>query len=106
MVAFWLSLLLLLVALVAGVAYVVLRGLQMWRLVKRTGDAFGRRDRAHLARYGPDRRTPGRGLCSRGPPQGSERRLADARARLDLQLAAVREARADVRRALWFVPGL
>ena len=84
MVAFWLSLLLLLVALVAGVAYVVLRGLQMWRLVKRTGDAFG----DETARI------------SRATAQ-IEGHLAEASA------AAVRlKARADVRRALWFVPGL
>ena len=33
-------------------------------------------------------------------------RLATSRARLDVQLAAVREARAQVRRVFWFVPGV
>ena len=33
-------------------------------------------------------------------------RLAVSRAQLDVQLAAVREARAQVRRVFWFVPGV
>ena len=79
---------------------------RLWRLVKRTGDAFGgetaRISRAtaqiegHLAEAS----------AAAVRLKEASARLADARARLDLQLAAVREARADVRRALWFVPGL
>jgi hypothetical protein len=33
-------------------------------------------------------------------------RLSTSRSQLDVQLAAVREARAQVRRTFWFVPGL
>ena len=103
---FWLRSSLLLVALVAGVAYVVLRGLQMWRLVKRTGDAVRRRDRAHLRATAQIEGHLAEASQPRSASRIASARLADARARLDLQLAAVREARADVRRALWFVPGL
>jgi hypothetical protein len=38
--------------------------------------------------------------------QSATGRLALSRARLDVQLAAVREARAQVRRTFWFIPGL
>ena len=37
--------------------------------------------------------------------QGATGRLALSRARLDVQLAAVREAQAQLRRTFWFVPG-
>ena len=37
---------------------------------------------------------------------GATGRLAVSRARLDVQLAAVREAQALVRRTFWFVPGI
>jgi len=37
---------------------------------------------------------------------GATGRLAVTKARLDVQLAAIREARAQVRRTFWFVPGI
>ena len=38
--------------------------------------------------------------------QAATDRLAVSRAKLNVQLAAVREARAQVRRVFWFVPGI
>ena len=39
--AFWIALAVLLVAVAAGIAYVVVRGLQLWRDVKRSGATIG-----------------------------------------------------------------
>ena len=41
-----------------------------------------------------------------GRLQGASGRLAVSRAQLAVQLAAVREARTQMRRLLWFVPGV
>ena len=39
-------------------------------------------------------------------PAMSKARLAVSRAKLEVQLEAIREARQTVRRVLWFVPGV
>ena len=106
MVSFWLSLTVLLIALGVGIAYVVVRGLQLWRRAKRTGALFvaeSERISGVVAQM--------EGHLSEASAASARLReatalLAESRARLDVQLAAVREARTQVRRMLWFVPGL
>lgn len=106
MVGLWLSLALLFVAVAAGIAYAVVRGLQLYRNVKRTGGEFSARsERISVTVASIERHT--------ATAEASAQRLAEAngrlrlsRARLDVQLAAIHEARAQVRRVFWFVPGI
>jgi hypothetical protein len=103
--AVWIALAFAVVGLVAGVVYAVLRGLSMWRQIKRTGGSLGtetariseasERIQVHLDRAS----------ASQARLADAANRLAISRARLDVQLAAVREARQAMRRMLWFLPG-
>ncbi len=103
---FWISLAVLLLGVVGGLLYAVLRGLALWRRIKRTGRIFeSEADRiaeataeiqVHLDRASAS----GANLGDAGA------RLAVSRARLDVQLQAIREARQTVRRVLWFLPGV
>ena len=103
---FWISLAVLLVALVAGIAYCVLRGLQLYRNAKRAGA----RITAEMERISDVtlqiERQSAKAAAAVERLQGATGRLAVSRARLDVQLAAVREARAQLRRTFWFVPGI
>lgn len=101
----WIALAFYLAGLVAGLLYVVFRGLALWRQVKRTGGAFGAESariaevteqiQEHLDRAGASSARLGAVAA----------RLALSRAKLDVQLQAIREARHTVRRLLWFLPG-
>jgi hypothetical protein len=103
--AVWLALALFLVALAAGLAFAAYRAVCTWRLVKRTGGSFtAELDRiarvsgeidGHLARAS----------ASAERLAAAQDRLRASRARLDVQLAAVREARGQLARVFWFVPG-
>jgi hypothetical protein len=104
--AFWLSLAVLLAALAAGVAYAVVRGLQLWRLVKRTGATFAAETERISSASAQIERHLADASAAAARLRDASTRLAGSRARLDVQLGAVREARANVRRMLWFVPGL
>jgi len=105
-VAFWISLAVILVGLLVGLAYAVFRGFALWRNVKLTGHAFSAESariadvsagiQAHL-----DRADASSALL-----RDAAARLAVSRARLDVQLQAIREARYTVRRLLWFLPGV
>jgi hypothetical protein len=105
-VAFWIALAVLLAGLVGGLAYALMRGLVLWRQLKRTKqgleDETARIEagtleiQTHLDRAG----------SSSEMLREAGARLATSRARLDLQLQAVREARHALRRVLWFVPGV
>jgi len=106
MLAFWVALTVFGVAVVAGVAYALARGLELWRLARRTGATLAAeaerisrttaRIESHLANAS----------AAAGRLHEANERLRRSRARLDVQRAAVREARAQVRRVLWFVPGI
>jgi hypothetical protein len=105
-VGFWLSLALLLVASAAGLAFATVRGLQFYRSMKRTGGEFSSR----LDRISDTVASIETQLAA---ADASVQRLTEAgtrlpvsRARLGVQLAAVQEARALVRRVFWFVPGV
>ena len=102
---FWISLAVLLAGVVVGLVYAVLRGFALWRALKRTGRAFGTETsriaeasagiQAHLDRASASSSTLGEASA----------RLAVSRARLDVQLQAIREARHTMKRLLWFLPG-
>jgi hypothetical protein len=105
-VAVWIALAFYLVGLVAGLVYAVLRGLALWRQIKRTGGTFGEETariaqateqiQAHLDRASASSERLG----------VVAERLAVSRAKLDVQLQAIREARHAMRRLLWFLPGV
>ena len=96
----------LLVGLVAGLAYVVLRGLSLWRQFKRTGGAFSE-ETARIAEASEQIQVHlDRASASSERLRAVAERLAVSRARLDVQLQAIREARHAMRRLLWFLPGV
>ena len=103
---FWISLAVLVVGVVAGIAYAVVRGLVMWRQIKRTGRSFA----AEAARIADT--TAGiqahleRASASSGRFADASHRLGTSRAVLEVHLQALREARHTIRRMLWFVPGV
>jgi hypothetical protein len=96
----------LVIAVLAGVAFAVVRGLRLWRDVKRSSSTFG----AELARITAAsleiERHMAQAEAASGRLKVASDRLATSRARLDLQVAALREARAQMRRTFWFVPGI
>jgi hypothetical protein len=103
---FWIALALLVVAVVAGIAYVAIRGIQLYRNAKRAQATFGE----HMSRIEEVTREIERHMAE---ADASTRRLTEAadrlavsRTKLGIQLAAVREARGQVRRVFWFVPGV
>jgi hypothetical protein len=106
MVGFWLSLALVFVAVTAGIAYAVVRGLQFYRNVKRTGGEFSTRMEKISVTVASIERHLAAAEASTQRLAEANRRLQLSRAQLDVQLAAVREARAQVRRVFWFVPGI
>ena len=106
LMAFWIALAFLLVGIVGGIAYVVVRGIAMWRQLKRTKTTIGAEtariaDASALIQEHLDRANAS--SAQLGEAAG---RLAESRAKLDVQLDALREARQTVRRVLWFVPGV
>jgi hypothetical protein len=104
--AFWLALVVLLVGIVVGIAFAVIRGIALWRDIKRSSAALG----AEMALIGDATLQIDHHLAAAEAASGrlhaSMERLAVSRARLEIQLAAVQEARAQVRRVFWFVPGI
>ena len=104
--AVWIALAVLLAAIVGGIAYVVARGLALRRDVKRSSSAFGTEiDRINDVSLEIERQMA-KAEAATGRLQDATGRLATSRAQLDVQLAALREARAQVRRVFWFVPGV
>jgi hypothetical protein len=105
-VGFWIALAVLLAGVVGGIAYALVRGISLWRQVKRTGGTLG----AETARIA-DATADIQELLDRASASGTSlgdaaARLAVSRAKLDGQLGAVREARQTMRRLLWFLPGV
>ena len=103
--AFWISLAVFLVGLLGGLAYAVFRGIALWRNLKLTGRAFSA-ESARIADVSAGIQVHlDRADASNALLREAAARLAVSRARLDVQLQAVREARFTVRRLLWFLPG-
>jgi hypothetical protein len=105
-VAFWIALAVLLLAVVGGIAYAVVRGIALWRQVKRTGGTLGA-ESARVADATADIQEHLDRASASGASLGvAGDRLAVSRAKLDVQLQALREARQTMRRLLWFLPGV
>ena len=105
-VAFWIALAVLLLAVVGGIAYAVVRGIALWRQVKRTGGTLGA-ESARVADATADIQEHLDRASASGASLGvAGERLAVSRAKLEVQLGAVREARQTMRRLLWFLPGV
>lgn len=106
LVTFWVSLAVLLAGVLGGLAYAIVRGIALWRQLKRTKGGL-EAETAHIAdataqiQVHLDRAGASGELLG----QASER-LAASRAKLDVQLRALREARHTIRRVLWFLPGV
>jgi uncharacterized membrane protein YraQ (UPF0718 family) len=105
-VIFWIALAVLLVGVLGGLVYLVLRGLALWRQFKRTSRTFesevARIERATIEIEAHLHRAS----ASSARLREASERLASSRARLDVQLQAIREARHTMRRVLWFLPGI
>ena len=103
--AFWISLAVFLVGLLAGLAYAIVRGIVLWRGFKSTGRAFSA-ESARIADVSAGiQEHLDRADASNALLREAAARLAVSRARLDVQLQAIREARHVMRRVLWFLPG-
>jgi hypothetical protein len=101
----WIALAFCLAGIVAGLLYAVLRGLAAWRQVKRTSGAVGA-ESARIAEVSEQIQVHlDRASASSDRLRAAGDRLAVSRAKLDVQLQAVREARQAMRRLLWFLPG-
>ena len=101
--AFWLALAVLLAGIIGGLAYAVFRAIALWRQVKRTGGAFSTESARIAAVTEEMQEHMDRANASSLRLQEATGRLAVSRARLDVQLQAVQEARSTVRRLLWFL---
>jgi len=103
---FWISLAVLLVGVVAGIAYAVVRGLVMWRQIKRTGATINAETARIADASAQIQEHLDRASASSALLGDASARLATSRAKLDVQLQALRESRRTVRRVLWFLPGV
>ena len=106
MTGFWIALAVLLVGVVGGILYAVLRGLSMWRRIKRTGRVFSAESVRISDASAQIQEHLDRSSASSVRLGHAAERLATSRARLEVQLKAVREARHTMRRLLWFLPGV
>ncbi len=87
-------------------AYLVLRGLALWRQFKRTSRTF-ESEVARIEQATTEIQTHlDRASSSSVRLREASERLAASRAKLDVQLQAIREARYTMRRVLWFLPGI
>jgi hypothetical protein len=102
----WIALAVLLVAVIGGVAYAAVRGFQLYRNGKRAGTTIGAEvDRISAVSFQIEHHAAQAEAASRRLSRAADG-LAISRAQLEVQLAAIGEARAQVRRAFWFVPGI
>jgi hypothetical protein len=104
--AIWICLAVFLLGVVGGLAYVTVRGFALWRRMKRTRDLFGP-ETERIARVADEITLQlDRASASSARLTEATERLRTSNARLQIQLAAVREARLRLRRTFWFVPGV
>ena len=103
---FWIALGVLLVAVVCGIAYAAIRGWQLYRTAKRSGAVItAEMDRISVVTLEIEEQMA-KAEAATERLNAAAGRLATSRAQLDVQLAAVRRARAQVRRVFWFVLGI
>jgi hypothetical protein len=106
MAAIWIALAVLVVGVAGGIAFVVVRGLALWRRMKAMGGAVTAEvDRISSVATEIQAQLDRASASSARLGEAGER-LARSRARLDVQLAAVREARRAAGRLLWWLPGV
>jgi hypothetical protein len=104
--AFWIALAVLLVGVLVGLVVAAVRGFRLWRLAKRTSGAFTDEIDRITQVTGEIESQLARAQESSERLAAATERLAVSKARLDVQLAAVREAREQIARTFWFVPGI
>jgi septal ring factor EnvC (AmiA/AmiB activator) len=105
MIAVWPALAILLAGVLAGLVFALLRGLRMWRAFKATGGRIGDRV-GEVSRGAAEIETHlERAADSSERLAAALERLHRSRARLEVQLAAVREARDVIERAVPFLAG-
>jgi hypothetical protein len=105
-VPIWIALGVLLVAVVGGIAYAAVRGWQLYRTARSSGAVItAEMDRISAVTLQIEEQMA-KAEASAARLNAATGRLATSRAQLDVQLAAVRQARAQVRRVFWFVPGI
>jgi len=105
MIAVWPALAILVVGVVAGLVFAVLRGLRTWRAFKATGGRIGERVE-EISRATAEIETHlERAADSSERLAGALESLRRSQARLEVQLAAVREARSTIERAVPFLAG-
>lgn len=103
--AVWLALAVFVAGLGIGLGFGIYRGIRTWRLLKRTGKTFGSElDRISRAAAEIEGQLARADASARKLAEAQER-LHAARARLDVQRSALREARTQVARTFWFAPG-
>jgi hypothetical protein len=105
MTGFWIALAVLLIGVAGGLAYAIVRGIALWRNIKQTGRAFSAESARIADASAGIQEHLDRAEASSALLREAAARLAVSRARLDVQLQAIREARYTVRRLLWFLPG-
>jgi hypothetical protein len=104
-VAFWIALAVLVAGVVGGLAYAVLRGIALWRAIKRAGGRFEAETERVAVVAEQIQPHLDRAEAAAARLQEASGRLAVSRARLDVQLQALREARYAMRQVFRFVPG-
>lgn len=104
--AFWIALAVWLLGTVGGLAYAVLRGFQLWRDAKRSSGTLGTAMARITDASGRIERQIAAAEAAAGRLRSATERLSTSRAQLHVQLGALRQASSQVRRALWFVPGI
>ena len=102
----WIALAVLLVAVIGGAVFAGVRGFQLYRTAKRSGAAItSEMDRISATALEIERHMEQAEAATARLGEATSR-LATSRARLDVQLAAIRSAGAEVRRVFWFLPGV
>ena len=104
-VVVWVATLVLAASLALGLGVAVYRGVCTWRLLKRTGRVFGAELERISSTAAEIEGQLARADASARKLAEAQERLSASRARLDVQRAALREARTQVARTFWFVPG-
>ena len=105
MLAFWISLAVFVLSLGVGLFVATRNGLAAWRQLKRTSRVFGD-EMARIAQEATRLETHLHNADAASTRlRAALDRLAVSRAMLNVQLAAIKEARATVDRIFWFVPG-
>jgi type VI protein secretion system component VasK len=105
-VAIWIALGVFVVGLVAGLVFAVVRGIVMWRRMKRMSGELGP-EVERISRVAEEiQQQLERANASATELTAATERLRLSVARLQIQLAAVHEARTRLARTFWFVPGI